>query len=658
MSDRESLETPCDSAMRTNDHSLSDSERTPIKRRCIEMVNQLSVLGSEIAQLVSKHESHTKSYAILHSTISPIGRLPTELLSRIFTHIMDSLGAPEIVLPPSDKLPWGLGRVCSRWRLVLYGQPGLWQNVNFILRDHTASHGPQVDRSIYLQRVREILPRGLTCLELSLLDCSANEIDSMLVQLVHFRLKRLHLFIDLQTLIKCLRSVPQSFASLEDVALNMRSSVMKEEDMEHLQANDLFLIASRVTKLLLGHVLGINYQPQLLQLPHIPWSQIICLSLDTSYSEDTHIDFVKILAKTPMLQDLTCQFDFDLYFLDDEDSPPSNPLTCYDSLPIVDLPYLVRLKITARSLNMAYLPFPWTQLRSLSFTFISDIRTIKAILRHTPHLESLSVKDGYLSNGLISEDPIKMNTLGLVEITWEMAQLLNHITTPHLDRLQIYASDTSSHQYVDSLPRFIGDLITRSSPPRFSLSYLADSECRFVGRANDYDPDDFLKPMTHLYEFQAYPGPLIFPDDIVADIGCSSLFPKLQLLEVRIKSPIIFANAVERRVKTGLEEGFIRLKKAHGYYDGTFINENSVGVSDAFQRLKVFNQREFGGVLEEVRNKPPSHRARITIFAFREFVARRPGRAGLLRTTARAKAHHYFRSFESHGGSGKAYSQH
>lgn len=56
----------------------------------------------------------------------PIHDVPTELLVRIFSFVVDRPFA--VFNRAISDAPWVLGRVCSRWRTVAWGTPSLWSN--------------------------------------------------------------------------------------------------------------------------------------------------------------------------------------------------------------------------------------------------------------------------------------------------------------------------------------------------------------------------------------------------------------------------------------------------------------------------------------------------------------------------------------------------
>ncbi|KAG2037884.1 hypothetical protein BDR03DRAFT_955777 [Suillus americanus] len=82
-------------------------------------------------QLVEPKNNIIKSTGInLHNKrVSPLWRLPTEVLSQIFCHCLWQILGPHGLNPiwPSQRIaPMLLTRVCRRWREIAMGMPNLW----------------------------------------------------------------------------------------------------------------------------------------------------------------------------------------------------------------------------------------------------------------------------------------------------------------------------------------------------------------------------------------------------------------------------------------------------------------------------------------------------------------------------------------------------
>ncbi|KAJ8580917.1 hypothetical protein M405DRAFT_938534 [Rhizopogon salebrosus TDB-379] len=76
----------------------------------------------------------------LQATLSPIKRMPDEILALIFEHSLPvrSPNEPFTVLSPSRNFaPIRPGLVCSSWRRVVHASPRLWCNVDLNLYGST-----------------------------------------------------------------------------------------------------------------------------------------------------------------------------------------------------------------------------------------------------------------------------------------------------------------------------------------------------------------------------------------------------------------------------------------------------------------------------------------------------------------------------------------
>ncbi|KAF9461426.1 hypothetical protein BDZ94DRAFT_1263659, partial [Collybia nuda] len=67
----------------------------------------------------------------LRTALAPHKHLPTEILTKIFVLCMEG---KELNIPPDRhqrQVPYILGEVCSRWRVVSHAEPHLWRRLRF-----------------------------------------------------------------------------------------------------------------------------------------------------------------------------------------------------------------------------------------------------------------------------------------------------------------------------------------------------------------------------------------------------------------------------------------------------------------------------------------------------------------------------------------------
>ncbi|KAJ7464475.1 hypothetical protein FB451DRAFT_1263612 [Mycena latifolia] len=88
-----------------------DTKIASLKASLDELLQDRDPLDTEIR----KHEG----------AVSPLRRMPTELLSLIFKYTLPPHGH----FPRVDSGPWAIAAVCSRWRTIVLSQPTLWSTV-------------------------------------------------------------------------------------------------------------------------------------------------------------------------------------------------------------------------------------------------------------------------------------------------------------------------------------------------------------------------------------------------------------------------------------------------------------------------------------------------------------------------------------------------
>ncbi|KAF7371186.1 ABC protein [Mycena sanguinolenta] len=99
--------------------------------KCLERIDdRIARLRSRLAQLEHQRLSLSKHLARNKSILSPLRRLPDEILVEIFSWTLPSIvtmrrrGSFDVTQPP-----WILGHISSRWRAVALASPSLWSLV-------------------------------------------------------------------------------------------------------------------------------------------------------------------------------------------------------------------------------------------------------------------------------------------------------------------------------------------------------------------------------------------------------------------------------------------------------------------------------------------------------------------------------------------------
>ncbi|KAJ7646503.1 hypothetical protein FB45DRAFT_1098288 [Roridomyces roridus] len=95
-----------------------------------ELEKQAAFLESVMVACADRHADVLRSIRDHKSILSPVRRLPNELLVEIFMVVVrDTYGFDDNVPRPWSQPPWTLARVCRRWTAVALGTSLLWSRV-------------------------------------------------------------------------------------------------------------------------------------------------------------------------------------------------------------------------------------------------------------------------------------------------------------------------------------------------------------------------------------------------------------------------------------------------------------------------------------------------------------------------------------------------
>lgn len=79
-----------------------------------------------IAPLLQRRQEYVAYIKVMQGAMSPMSRIPPEILSRIFAHYAQG----GTIIPPRPKTnPWKVGQVSSYWRQVLWSTPEVWKEI-------------------------------------------------------------------------------------------------------------------------------------------------------------------------------------------------------------------------------------------------------------------------------------------------------------------------------------------------------------------------------------------------------------------------------------------------------------------------------------------------------------------------------------------------
>lgn len=129
------MSSPFDHVLFTN-YAPTASESAQIRDFCSKNDTELEQLNAEIAKLqdalitVMNHRDAIQRVVDSHrALLSPVHRMPTEILQRIFSFCPHSKRNP--VMHPSEA-PLLLICISQRWRTVAMGTPELWSSIHIV----------------------------------------------------------------------------------------------------------------------------------------------------------------------------------------------------------------------------------------------------------------------------------------------------------------------------------------------------------------------------------------------------------------------------------------------------------------------------------------------------------------------------------------------
>ncbi|KII91990.1 hypothetical protein PLICRDRAFT_102633, partial [Plicaturopsis crispa FD-325 SS-3] len=115
-------------------------EALHIRKTVNALESSLSTVEAEMARMQAvmenlsrKRTELSKSLKDHRDLLSPIRRLPPEMLSKIFIHCLTDDPRPR-----ADRAPLLLGRVCHAWRLISHSTPQLWSSIAVKILEYQA----------------------------------------------------------------------------------------------------------------------------------------------------------------------------------------------------------------------------------------------------------------------------------------------------------------------------------------------------------------------------------------------------------------------------------------------------------------------------------------------------------------------------------------
>ncbi|KAF7367731.1 hypothetical protein MSAN_00837000 [Mycena sanguinolenta] len=275
----------------------SDEEIAHLRDFLVGPTEQLAKIQAQIdemelvvGQLKAKRESLQTDIDAHKALISPMRHVPEDVLREIFVACLPTAHNAVIDI---NSPPLLLGRICRRWRAVLYSTPMLWSSIHIpsLRSDWTQHH----DRADFFPRLRPVIEQWLERSASYPLDVSlvAGDFDEStpdthpisLLQNFSQRLRRLRFHGDLRVLLPILRLGTESLPLLRSIHL---STLANQPFSDYPDAVNLLRIPSLTA-------ISLTVMANPLALP-FKWSQLTHLSLQCSIaSPDGALDGVAAL---------------------------------------------------------------------------------------------------------------------------------------------------------------------------------------------------------------------------------------------------------------------------------------------------------------------------------------------------------------------------
>ncbi|KAJ7918618.1 hypothetical protein B0H13DRAFT_1992236 [Mycena leptocephala] len=90
--------------------------------------SKIAPLKAELEKLMKEHDSLDAEIRKHEGALSPLRRMPTEIISLIFTFALPPFVSSYGVMGVQE-IPWALSAVCSRWRKIVLSQPSFWTSL-------------------------------------------------------------------------------------------------------------------------------------------------------------------------------------------------------------------------------------------------------------------------------------------------------------------------------------------------------------------------------------------------------------------------------------------------------------------------------------------------------------------------------------------------
>jgi len=146
--------TPFASVLGTN-FIPSESDVQLINAYLVSPLSEITQLDLEISRLQAKRDDIYARIQPYQALLSPIRRLPLEIMERIFVFCLPTQRHPAM---STLEAPLKLGRICSSWRSFAYSCPRLWARIHIsVLHLGETPDSDDIDPEVYCCRMEEAM---------------------------------------------------------------------------------------------------------------------------------------------------------------------------------------------------------------------------------------------------------------------------------------------------------------------------------------------------------------------------------------------------------------------------------------------------------------------------------------------------------------------
>ncbi|KAF9460269.1 hypothetical protein BDZ94DRAFT_1266426 [Collybia nuda] len=224
-------------------------------------------------KLLADLAKKTEEIEVLQGAISPLKKIPHEILCEFFLYSDDTMSLLKIPHRRMRAFPWALAQVCSHWRDILWGIPGVWENIR-IWDDVQDAEIPAV-----VDIFQTILARS--GVQISLTAPHNDQLFTKLVLPNLNRLKGLEMVVDRDSFRTLFELPGGSVDSLISINFHFGSGALP-----YLKSNS-FKTSPNLRKVTLTNNLGVRDWPN--RLWCLPWAQLTDIALPTSLIHTTFL---------------------------------------------------------------------------------------------------------------------------------------------------------------------------------------------------------------------------------------------------------------------------------------------------------------------------------------------------------------------------------